>query len=415
MAALTHFSKLDTTERTASTGATELTDYTISWSDLTTAGFAAGDNVIILVGVNPSHSTSQNANIEFRVGFGTSYAGRADDATASYLSQPPTTGGKGEHYLWCRKRTLVTNENVYFTGLTASGTSRYITFRCLILNYDDLDAGDKLYAEASHGGTAPTTYDTNGAGAATPSAGDWLIVAAARYAAADTTSDLFVAINDGTSDVAEIKTELEISAGFRPIGTFAYKAGLGSGVTVRTRFKCVVGTVAPLIVTTTIFGIRLNAFADHWGAHTANTVTHTVLDTFTTIASNSSFTLSATGPLCILGWPIHATSTSTNHPMGLISVDGGANEWPATVTRRSIGDNGAAQRIAPLLYGYAASQAAGILNVAVQAADDDSVTGSNCVEQVAVAFSLELAGAPPPPAGMVHPPAGRRFQHMIVR
>ena len=415
MAALTHFSKMDTTERTAGTSATELTDYTISWSDLTTAGFAAGDNVFILVGVNPAHSTSGNTNFEFRVGFGTTYVDRVDDPTSRYVSQAPTTAGKGEQYLWCRQRTLVTDENIYFTGLNASGTSRYITFRCLILNYDDLDAGDKLYAEATHGGDAPTSYDTNGAGAATPSAGDWLIVAAARYDSADTTSDMFVAINDGTSDVSEINTEVETSAGFRPIGTFAYKASLGSGVTVRTRFKCVVGTLAPLIVTTTIFGIRLNAFADHWGAHTTNTVTHTVLDTFTTIASNSSFTLSATGPLCILGWPIHATSTSTNHPMGLISVDGGTNEWPATVTRRSIADNGAAQRIAPLLYGYAASQAAGILNVAVQAAEDDSVSSSVCVEQVAVAFSLELAGAPPPPGGMVHPPAGRRFQHMIVR
>ena len=76
-------------------------------------------------------------------------------------------------------------------------------------------------------------------------------------------------------------------------------------------------------------------------------------------------------------------------------------------------DNGTAARIAPLVYGYATVSAATLaLTLDVGA----NVTGGfNCVEQVAVAFSLELAGAPPPPAGMVHPPAGRRFQHMIVR
>ena len=355
--------------------------------------------------------------VNFRVGFGTTYAGKVDDATASFTDQSPTTGGKAQQYLWVRKRTLVTNENIYFTGEAASVTARYNEFRCLILNYDDLDAGDKLYAEATHGGSAPTTYDTNGAGAATPSAGDWLICAAAHFDSGDSTSDMLLAINDGSADIAETNSEVEVSSTVRPLGTFAYKASLGSGVTVRARFRCNLGTVAPLILTTTIFGIRLNAFADHWGAHTNNSVTNSVLDAWTTCANNTSYALGTTGPFVVLGWPLHSITNSGCHPKTRISLDGGSTEWPTTAANgHSIADNGSAQRIAPLAYGYAASQSAATLNIAVQCAEEDVVSPAPvCVEQVAVAFSLELAGAPPPPAGMVHPPAGRRFQHMIVR
>ena len=63
MSALTHFVKTDITQRTtASLTAVELTDYTVTWADLTAAGFAAGDDVLIRVACKVGNG---NANIQF--------------------------------------------------------------------------------------------------------------------------------------------------------------------------------------------------------------------------------------------------------------------------------------------------------------------------------------------------------------
>ena len=169
-------------------------------------------------------------------------------------------------------------------------------------------------------------------------------------------------------------------------------------------------------MTTKIFGLRLDAFEDHWLAHTNNTVTHSVIDTYQEFAGNGTYSKTTTGPLVVVGWPIHLFPSDTQkQPYGRIQIDG--SDWPATDANRApITSNGATDRVAPLLYGYIASQSSGTLDIDLDCAEEADVAPTyNCVEQIAVAFSLELAGAPPPPAGMVHPPAGRRFQHMIVR
>ena len=317
--------------------------------------------------------------------------------------------------LWVRKRVLVANENIYFSGSSVQASATLATFTgfsCLILNWDDLSASDKLYAEATHSGDLPTTY-TTGASTTTPAAGDWWLVATQRALIDSTSADLFLAINDGTSDVAEIRTEGEDTTDVRVIGTMAAKA-LGSGVTVSARYRT--DAASHDAQSTAIFGLRLDAFADNWFAHTTNTVTHTVTCTPQNFATNAAFELSATSPLVVIGWPIHAVAATNHRPYGKIQIDGA--DWPFTFVtdfeqRAATSDNGLSSRIAPLVYGYG-SVSAGTRDIDLQCGANISVSYS-CVEQVAVAFSLELAGAPPPPGGMVHPPAGRRFQHMIVR
>lgn len=389
MAALVHFSKIDTTARTtSSTTAVELTNYTILWSDLTTAGFAAGDNVVILLGVRVTDTSNTNSNNLLQVGFGTTYAGRVDDTTASQRNEGSSNAG--EQVLWVRKRVLVSNEDIYFSGSSTAGTATFTGFNCLILNWDDLPSTDKLYAEiTNHSGDSPTTY-TTGASTTTPAAGDWWLVATQRALIDSLTADLFLAIHDGTADVAEIRTEGEDTGDVRVIGTMAAKA-LGSGVTVSARYRTDTSATHDA-QSTAIFGLRLDAFADNWFAHTTNTVTHTVSVTPQNFATNAAFGLSATGPMVVIGWPIHAVTAANHRPYGKIQID--SADWPAafgSAQNAATSDNGTSSRVAPLVYGYG-SVAAGTLDIDVQCAANITVSPNySCVEQVAVAFSLELA------------------------
>lgn len=388
--ALQHFVKFDGTTRTAAAAA-ELTAYTITWANLTTAGFVAGDNALIIVGVKQWGSSAAGSNT-FAVGFGTTYAGRTEDTTSIQIAEAPGTAA-GEQYLWVKRRALVTNQNIYFRGQASTGTASYDEFVCFILNYDDIPTNDKLYAEATHSGNAPTTYGTAGAGVATPAAGDWWIVASSKWLVDGIAEDMFLAINDGTADVAEVSTESENATNERVIGTMAYRAGLGSGVTVRARYRETGATAPPDINATSIFGLRLNTFADYWGWHANNTVTHTALDTFQSVGNQPTYVLNNTGPFVVFGWPIHLTTEGTKRPYGRIQINN--VDWlTATTNRSSIMDNGAAQRIAPLLFGYNPTQTAANIFVNLQAAEDSDINPSYASpEQIAVAFSLFRPGS----------------------
>lgn len=394
MTTITYFSKTDTTERTTTSGTAELSDYTIAWSDLTNAGLADGDDVLMLVAVHVGSTSSANNNYSFAVGFGTSFAGRSEDTTSINRSEAPQTDGTGEQYLWIDRRTLTASQNIYFRGgATNANTASYREFACFIFKLSTLDSSDWAYTETDHSavGNAPTSYDTSGASVTTAAAGDWLFIASTRFLVDDTASGMHLAINDGTSDIAEWKTEAEDSADERVFGTMAYKASLGSGVTVRARYKCTLVTTAPDCVVTKIFGLRLDAFADHAGSHTANTITHTATDTYQEFAGFGSYGLSNTGPLLILGLPIHAFSETNKHPYGRIQI--GGSDWPAANSNRQpVGSNGASDRVGPFLYGLAASQSAGTLDIDLDCAEDTDISPNySCVEQVAVAFSLVLA------------------------
>ena len=133
----------------------------------------------------------------------------------------------------------MTNENIYFRGQVNGSTATYKEFRCQILKLSQLSASDWFYAEADHSavGDAPTSYDNSGAAGTTAASGDWLVAAMARYLVDDTASSMYLAINDGTGDISEIRTQAADVADERVFGTLAAKAALGSGVTLRARYK----------------------------------------------------------------------------------------------------------------------------------------------------------------------------------
>lgn len=401
MAAVTHFSKVHAGTLTYNYDvATEITEYTISWSNLTTAGFANGDEVLILVANKPCLS-SQAGSVIFDVGIGSTFAGRSVDSTSAYRVENPASTTNSLQYLWTRKKTLATNDNIYFSGTRSSAANaRFKEFVCLILKLSDLGSTNYGYAETTPSGDAPASYDTSGASFTTGAAGDWLLFCTTHWQIDDINDDLYVAISAGGADYSEISSEGESLSDYYTTGTIAYRASLGSGATVRARFKSD-GTPHDCEYTS-VFGLRLNAFEDHWGAHTTNTVTHSVLDTYSEFAGNGSYGLTTTGPFIVLGMPIHTTNEGTKIPYGRIQIAN--SDWPAASANRvGVQDNGAAQKIGPFLYGYAASQSSGTLDIDLDVAEDADITPNySCDQQIAAAFSLTLAASG---ATVVVPPA----------
>ena len=107
---------------------------------------------------------------------------------------------------------------------------------------------------------------------------------------------------------------------------------------------------------------------------------------------DGAYSKGTTGPFVILGWPITNVPELAKRPYGRIQI--GGSDWPATdANRQAIADNGTTAKVAPLLYGYSASQATGTLDIDLDCAEDnDPSPNPTCTEQVAVAFSLTLAG-----------------------
>ena len=184
--------------------------------------------------------------------------------------------------------------------MTNGGSAQYDELVVWVIKLGDLTSNDFLYAENAPGASTPTAYDTSGAGATVPATGDWLLLSSVRFDVVAVTVDMITAIHDGTTDLSEIRSESEDLSDFHVIGTMAYVAGLTSGTTVRARHRQ--ETASSFNTThTRIFGLRLDAFEDHAGVQTANTVTHSVLDTYSEFAGFPTYGLTTTGPFVVFG------------------------------------------------------------------------------------------------------------------
>lgn len=392
MSALVHLVKQDSAARNLNvTTPTEVTEYTIDWADLTGAGFAAGDDVLILV-ASKLASNSSTAYARFRVGRGTTYAGRTDFAD-SYQSveSPAASTAMTMQYGWFHRHTLVTDQNLYFSlwhsGATLVGSR---DFFCLVLKLGGLTSSDFAYASATHSGDAPTTYGTTGASFSTPAAGDWLLFAFAEWLVDSVSADMLLAISAGGVDYSEVNTEGEDLENEVAHVTMAYRAALGSGQTVQARFRA--SATSHDCIATKVFGLRLDAFRNHWGAHTADTLTHSVIDTYQEFAGNGSFAVSVDGPVLALGFPLHLFSEVVKQPYGRIQIADA--DWDGAGRNRSPArDNGADAKQGPILNAYATLTAAGgPYDVDMDVAEDADVSPTyDCVEQVAAMFTLELA------------------------
>lgn len=387
---ITHFVKTDNTARTATdTTAAENTNYTIAWSDLTAAGFVNGDDVLILVAVK-HYGSDANANNLFSVGFGTTFAGRTEDTTGNQRAEPVGTNG-GDQYLWIDRKTLTANDNIYFKQQCTSGTATYNEFNCLILKLGDLTSNDFIYDEVTTSGDAATTYETDGATVTVPLTGNWLFIACARYLVDAIDDDyMFLAIHNGTTTIAEAKTDGEDTGDERVFGTMAYIAGATATTAIQAQYK-VSNTTTHDLITTKIFGLRLGAFVSAAGSRNTTTLTHNVLDTYQEFEGFGTYNHPLTGPLLVLGWPMHTLTAANQGPYGRIQIDG--SDWPvANANRLNARDNGTVAQIAPLLFGYKATEAAGAKDIDLDTAEDQSVAASHTsVDHTAVAISLFLA------------------------
>lgn len=402
MAEIVHFVKMDSTDRTTvSTTPVEITQYTVNFTDLTAAGFAAGDDVIILVATKLLN-LSPNQSFLFQVGHGSTYASRTDEGDSLSDEESENDLGKdvGHQYHWMDRQTsLPDGENWFFSLSTTNAGQAASTkdFSVVFLKLGDLGANDFGYDEVTHSGDAPTIYGTTGASFTTGAAGDWLLFAMTRWITDSTSTAFFTAIQADGVDVSELEAEGEDLTDEPIRGTVAYRAGLGSGVVNRVRFR--VGDAATHdCVRTKIFGLRLDAFEDHDGVQTTNLITHSVLDTFQEFAGFGAYSKVSTGNIIALALPLHTANESfRKQPYGQIQL--GGVDWDiADRNDRAVFSHRITGHYGPFLFGYA-SEASGTLDWDFDIAERNDVSPTyDCDEQVAAVFSLELAAAPPPSA-----------------
>jgi hypothetical protein len=398
MSELTHLVKQDSTTRSvASATPTEVTQYTISWSDLTGAGFAASDVVLLLVMAKLT-ANNANGNVVFTIGLGTTYAGRADIAESNARQEPAAANAfANTPYTFLDQRTLVVNENIYFSLSSPANTGVSDDFHVMILKVGGtggLGTNDLIYAEnTGSAGDAPTAYDTNGAAVTTPTEGDWLFIATTHWLVDDITADMFTAIAVDGVDTSEVRSEGEDTADEVCQGTIAYAAGLAGSKVARVRYMTDEATTQD-VNKTSIVGIRLNAFKDHVGVQSANTITHSIVDTFQEVWG-PSYTASQTGNVIAIFYPIHdwntaSTPESSKRPYGRIQLAGA--DWPAAGANAApVGDNGNNAIGGPILFGRA-SVSSGTLDFDFDAAEDVDISPTYaCDVQAGAIFSLELA------------------------
>ena len=395
MAALKHFFKSDVTERsTTSTGDNEVSNYTVTWADLTGAGFANGDDVIVLIKFNyGGNSAATNMTARFKQG--STFAGAAN-LTQLYRVEPDnaTSGLGAREFLFLDRVTLATNDNFYLgIGTTSIEAARIEDWCFVILKLGDLAADDFRYAEA--GSNAVTASPQDGASVTLPSGGgdDWLVFGAVDWDVDSTTNDhrLRLSLNGATSMEAQL--EGEDAAEILGIGAIGYYPAAASSAVCKLTYDATSGTSAGTHLRSAIFALRMEAFADHAGNQDADAVAMGgVVDTY--VETNTvSLSLSAAGPVAFFASTI-ADITDTNHePYHRVQVDG------ADIVS-GLGRRGHAAYIGtdqlPLSSFGIASMSSGTRVIDVDSAEDRTATAYNFDEHALVVFSLELAGGEPP-------------------
>jgi hypothetical protein len=401
---LTHFVKGDPVRRTR-TSATpvEETNYTISWSDLTGAGFGNGDDVIVLVWA-ALNQVSANNYVRFQVGFGTTYSGRSDESD-SYASIEPRTNVEDEanSYFWMDRRTLVTNENIYFSLWSPANAAYCNEFKCVVLKLDDLDTDDFLYQETTPSGDAPAT-PTDGASVTTAASGDWLFLGMTRWLCDSTTAAAWTRINVDGSTYCETGIEGEDTENEWPETAMAYVDSLASSKVAKIQYYVQTSSTHDC-VGTKIFGLRLDAFETYWGTKTTSTVTYSAVDTYYDAAANASLSVASTGNFIAIGYFVNDVTDYGKRPYGRITVD--STEWPSSNYNRNAWVQNAAatptEDWLSLVVGYG-SVSSGSRDVAFEVAEDVDVDPTyDCIEQNVALFSVAMAGAGPQtvtPAGI---------------
>lgn len=393
MAALTHFAKIDATQRTTTaTSANEVTQYTVAWADLTGAGFSAGDDVLLI------HQTSLGGDnvdtlVVYNIKAGTTFAGAANIDDGHVDQQPVAVGTSASHNVfWIERHTLVVDQNFYFDlSGSAAGTVRSDDFSFIVLRLNDLTENvDYKWNQVDHGVVdAPTTYGTTGASVTIPSASqDWLALAQVRWLDDSVTADMFTALSVDGVDRMELRNEGESTSGDYLIGIIDALVAPADGATVQVRFRTDTASTHDAF-TSKVFILRLGVFEDYELAHSTSTVTHTTVDSLLSFITFPTFPLTTTGDMGFFAQSRHVYSEVTKGAYGQLQDN--AVEIVSGYRRATAMGNGTTDQVA-VTFAVVAARTAGTLPIGFLIAEDFDITPNySATEHSAVVFSFELA------------------------
>lgn len=361
--------------RTASTEG-EITNYTINWSDLTGAGFVAGDEVIIITKCSVGGSSATGLNGQFRVSRGTTFAGRTTWTDSASIHEPvSTTSGVGHVHLWVKKHTLVTSENIYFSLQSAStNTARVDDFACWVLSLSALSANDWRYAETTPSGDASTTY-TDGASITLPGNmhSSWLVFGCAHWLIDSTTADVLQKLVIGGVDFAEVDYEGENTSEEYTVGNVALIKGVHSDTTAKLQYRADTATTHDCN-RTAVFALRLEAFSCVAYDDSKATITQTAVDTYADRVTVGFHQKHATAKSIItIGAAVFTTGDAAKQSYGRFRADG-ADFPSATWDRTSYANNGTADKKNPLWLAIGTSKAQGHYDLSLQVAEDNDIS-----------------------------------------
>lgn len=396
--ALTHLVKADYTERTTtSTSQVEVTQYTIAWSDLTAAGFAAGDTVVFIGKACVGGASITALQGQFRVSHGTTFAGRTTWADGASLHEPAsTTASMGHSWQWIKQHTLVDSENIYFSLQTSSTTARADDFVFVVIKLGGtggLATDDYRYAETTPSGNASTTY-TDGASVTLPGtkASSWAVLASCHWLCDSTSADALQKIVVGSSSLCEARYEGENTSEEMTYGNMAVVHYIGSDTTAKVQYS-VDSTSTHDCTRTAIFALRLDAFESWTLDSSLLTKSLTALDTYVTLVDTGFQQRDSTARDVIFMGTARTGATGDTAKRLYGQVREGTNEWPATGDdRASYQHNGSSDKLAPWWMGKKTSVAQGNYNLNFRVAEDNDVSPAPTVpEAYFFAFVPRLA------------------------
>lgn len=360
------------------TGATEteVANYTIAWSDLTGAGFSAGDDVIIIVKTCIGGSATTGVVANFRVSRGTTFAGRMAWTDSYGLHEPnSTTSGVGHVYTWVKRHTLVVNENIYFSlQSTAGNTARSDDFACWVLSLSALSPDDWRYAETTPSGNASTTY-TDGASVTLPGKmhSSWLVFGSAHWLIDSTTADVLQKLVINGVDFSEVDYEGESTAEEYTVGNLALAKGIHSDTTAKIQYRADTATTHDCN-RTAVFALRLEAFASVAYDDSATTITQSVVDTYADRVTVGFHQKHASSKSVIaIGGAVFTTGDAAKQSYGRFRADG-ADFPSASWDRTSYTNNGTADKKNPLWLAIGTGKAQGHYDMSLQIAEDNDVS-----------------------------------------
>jgi hypothetical protein len=408
MAALERYTERDEALRSStSTTQAEVSPYYISHADLTGAGFAVGDELLLLILGKHQGSTANNEPM-FQVGRGTgSYAARTDwpeslQRRQTAVASTSNNGPGSMPYHWMKKHTLAASEQLFFSLWTSANNGYHDNHSVIILNLSSLDSAFWEYAETAPSGDAPTSL-TDGA-QVTLGIGNWLILACTHWLSDSTSADAVMAIGDGTTDFEEVKTDADSTSEEYVLMTAHYEAIASGTKTFSARYRSDSANTHDCNYTA-IFALDLNAF-DDWSHADLSSSVDPSGTTYVESGSIAAHPATVTGDHMIIGWqrPV-SYATSNNRPGARLQVAN--SDWPiASLWAGGYCDNSSQTRHSMLCAGIA-SLTAGTHLIDYDVNENGTAVDTAFNAGHLIAFSMELAGAAPekrpPPLQIVVP------------